>query len=240
MVDLNLSVKILHARIQAMDGILPANKPIGISSYDVIRAFKREGSFTGKIGHGGTLDPFAEGVLLILLGKATKRFDEIQSWKKTYLAGVMLGASSTTLDTEGEITKQKKVQPPTEEDITRTVQEFVGSYEQVVPAYSAAKHKGVPMYKLAREGKKVPRRSKKVDIYSLSLQSYEWPSASLKCEVGSGTYVRQLSYDIFKQLGVESYLDSLVRMSVGKIDIKNTCTIDQFQNREWEKYLTAQ
>lgn len=223
-----------------MDAILPVNKPVGMSSYDVIRAFKREGLFRGKIGHGGSLDPFAQGVLLILLGGATKKFDQIQSWKKIYLSGAVLGASSTTLDTEGEIKEQDSITTPSSKDIIKVVSKFTGSYNQEVPMYSAAKYHGVALYKLAREGKETPRKFKKVKIYSISIESYEWPKALIKSEVGSGTYIRQLSYDIFRQLGVESYLESLVRLQIGEIDISKTCKIDQLKNKEWEKYLITQ
>ena len=206
-----------------MDGILPIYKPAGITSYDVIRQVKRMLLRGQKVGHAGTLDPFAEGVLLLLLGKATKRFDEIQSWRKTYLATARLGYFSDTLDVTGQINKV-----PNLAEYSTKVQDvanrYVGTIEQVVPSFSAAKYKGKPLYKYARGGEDVPPKSKKVTVYSIKVLEPSESNGSnhrtevqMRVECGSGTYIRQLSYDIFHTLGIESYLTSLTRERVGEI-----------------------
>ena len=215
-----------------MDGILPIYKPAGITSYDVIRQVKRMLLRGQKVGHAGTLDPFAEGVLLLLLGKATKRFDEIQSWRKTYLATARLGYFSDTLDVTGQINKV-----PNLAEYSTKVQDvanrYVGTIEQVVPSYSAAKYKGKPLYKYARGGENVPPKSKKVTVYSIKVLEPSESNGSnhrtevqMRVECGSGTYIRQLSYDIFHTLGIESYLTSLTRERVGEITTNDCNRLD--------------
>lgn len=218
-----------------MDGILPIYKPSGITSYDVIRQVKQRLERGQKIGHAGTLDPFADGVLLLLLGKATKRFDEIQTWKKTYLATAKLGYKSDTLDSEGKISKKYDVKSKTykAEELQKIASKYVGNIEQVVPNYSAAKYKGKPLYKYAREGTEVPQKSKKVTVYSIEVLENQESNGSnhrtmveMRVECGSGTYIRQLSYDILKEVGVESYLTNLTRERIGEITLEDCRRLD--------------
>lgn len=214
-----------------MQGLLPINKPAGITSYDVIRRVKRVLKTLPnkvKIGHAGTLDPFASGVLILMLGKATKRFDEIQGWKKTYLATAKLGSSSDTLDRTGEITAQapKEVRELTKMQIQKVADKYIGEIEQEIPAYAAAKYKGRKLYEYARDGVKIPQKSKKVVIHSIEVLSTKDETVEMRVVCGSGTYIRQLSYDIMKELGIESYLDTLVRESVGEIGLDD-CTITE-------------
>ena len=209
-----------------MDRIIAVIKPAGISTYDVIRAFKRKTGFKGKIGHAGTLDPFATGVVLLLLGKETKRFDEIRTWEKVYLAGVRLGEVSTTGDPEGEITPvfSKK---PLKKEIKKVLKNFIGETEQKIPAFSAAKHKGVPLYKLARKGIKI-EKSKKVNISKIEFVNYKYPTLTIRVACSGGTYIRQLAQDIGEQLKTGAFLHSLEREKVGKFSKKNCCLIDDF------------
>ena len=209
-----------------MDKILPVIKPEGISTYDVIREYKRKTGFKGKIGHAGTLDPFATGVVLLLLGKETKRFDEIRAWEKVYLAGVRLGATSTTGDPEGEITP---VSPkhPTKREIKKAIKMFVGETEQKVPAFSAAKHKGVPLYKLARQGKTV-EKSKKVKISKIKFVDYKYPALDIRVTCSGGTYIRQLAQDIGEKLETGAFLQSLEREKIGKFSKKDCCSLNDF------------
>jgi len=199
-----------------IDKILPVIKSAGMSTYDVIREYKRKTGFTGKIGHGGTLDPFAEGVVLLLLGKATKQFEEIRKWEKVYLAGIQLGSVSTTGDPEGEISPvfSKK---PTKKEIKQVIKKFIGETEQRVPAFSAAKHKGVPLYKLARQGK-IVEKSKKVNIRKIEFVKYEYPQLVIRVSCAGGTYIRQLAQDIGEQLKTGAFLKTLKREAVGKFD----------------------
>ena len=202
-----------------MDGILPVYKPVGITSFDVIRAFKRAVHPDFKVGHGGTLDPFADGVLLLLLGKATKRMNELSALPKTYRAMARLGAGSDTLDVTGTIT------PGVWEPIDPVVlgaaaEKFVGEIEQEIPDYSATKINGVPRYKLARKGEAMERKSKLVTIHNLVIEKVEGDTVTFTATVSSGTYIRQLSYDIFKSLGIESYLESLTRTRIGDFTLE--------------------
>lgn len=220
-----------------MDGILPVYKPAGITSYDCIRRLKRELPKGTKIGHAGTLDPFAEGVLLILLGSATRRFDEIRGWHKTYLAGARLGYYSDTLDVTGTIAiKPSGRSTNLSIDLIQKVAErFEGQIEQTIPAYSAAKVAGRPRYLYARQGEEVPAKSKVVRVDSVRVQSYQSSKRGGKVEMrivcGSGTYIRQLSYDIFRSLGIESYLETLVREEVGNIKIDDCLRLEQLEQQ---------
>lgn len=220
---------------------MPVDKPVGLTSYDVIRRIKQLLPRGQKIGHAGTLDPFASGVLLLLLGAATKRFDEIQKWRKTYLATARLGYYSETLDATGEI-KQCQSKQVTREQIEAVLPQFAQEIEQEIPRYSAAKVGGKPRYKYAREGKTLPPKSKKVMIYEIELLPGRIKDndslVHLRVRCGSGTYIRQLSYDIFKTLGVESYLQDLRRERVGEIDIKDCASLaDLSTGEDFKRFL---
>jgi tRNA pseudouridine55 synthase len=216
-----------------MDAILPVYKPVGITSFDVIRAFKRSVHPDFKIGHGGTLDPFADGVLLLLLGKATKKMNELSDLPKTYLAVARLGASSDTLDVTGALTPGLW-EPFTPGVLDTAVAKFVGEIEQAIPDYSATKINGVPRYKLARAGKEMEKKSKVVTIHKLEIKKIEGALVTFITTVSSGTYIRQLSYDIFKSLGTESYLEKLTRTDIGDYHVEQCCQISDFTDLKWQ------
>ncbi|MBP9670499.1 tRNA pseudouridine(55) synthase TruB [Candidatus Woesebacteria bacterium] len=216
-----------------MDAILPVYKPVGITSFDVIRSFKRSVHPDFKIGHGGTLDPFADGVLLLLLGKATKKMNELSELPKTYRAVARLGACSDTLDVTGTITKFSNPKFSNSQ-ILETAKDFVGEIEQVIPDYSATKINGVPRYKLARAGKEMEQKSKRVQIHALTIEKIEGELVTFVSTVSSGTYIRQLSYDMFKSLGIESYLEKLTRTEIGDYKIENCCEITDFSDLKWQ------
>jgi tRNA pseudouridine55 synthase len=221
--------------ITIMDAILPVYKPVGITSFDVIRAFKRSVHPTFKIGHGGTLDPFADGVLLLLLGKATKKMNELSAKPKTYRAVARLGASSDTLDVTGVIIPgMKGAHIPGMTEIEQVAAKFVGEIEQEIPDYSATKINGVPRYKLARAGKKMEKKSKLVMIHKLEIEKIEGALVTFVATVSSGTYIRQLSYDIFKSLGTESYLEKLTRTDIGDYHAEQCCQIADFIDLKWQ------
>lgn len=217
-----------------MDGLLPVWKPTGVTSYDVIRRVKKLLPRGYKIGHAGTLDPFAEGVLILMLGRsATKRFDEIQSWPKMYRAVARLGAYSDTLDRTGKIDSRKEMLDSSKiqlKHIQNLAQKFVGEIEQSVPQYSAAKYKGKALYTYARRGIETPEKKKKVTLYSIKVIDYKSDTVEFVVTCSSGTYIRQLSYDIFHLLGIDSYLDTLVREQVGEIDREQSLSINQLEN----------
>ncbi|MFH2019410.1 MAG: tRNA pseudouridine(55) synthase TruB [bacterium] len=213
-----------------MDGILAISKTVGITSYDVIRQVKKMLPRGVKIGHAGTLDPFASGVLLILLGKATKQFDEIQTWKKTYRAVARLGAKSDTLDSTGIISEQKGGErnfATQRSDLCNTTKRFVGEIEQIVPAYAAAKYQGRKLYEYAREGVIIPEKKKIVTVYSIEVLGVTDNEFEMRVVCSSGTYIRQLSYDIMQTLGIESYLSVLEREAIGEITLENCAQLNE-------------
>lgn len=225
-----------------MDAILPVYKPVGMTSFDVIRAFKRA-QFTGrlpvkyKVGHGGTLDPFADGVLLLLLGKATKKMNDLSNLPKTYRAVAVLGASSDTLDKTGVITPFDHYTIKTMDEIKLAAEKFVGEITQVIPDYSATKINGVPRYMLARRGEAMEQKSKRVVIHELTIEKIEGDKVTFSATVSSGTYIRQLSYDLFKSLGIESYLDQLTRTQIGEYELDTCSHVDDFMNEKWNDYI---
>jgi tRNA pseudouridine55 synthase len=222
-----------------MDRILPVYKPVDMTSYDVIREFKRAVHPAYKIGHGGTLDPFADGVLLLLLGRATKQMNTLMALPKTYQARAVLGARSDTLDRTGTITEEStnrkfsnsQIATVTQEQITVAMQHFVGEIEQAIPDYSAAKVGGVPRYKLARQGATLAGKSKHVMIYEVRLMDYEHNMVTFEATVSSGTYIRQLSYDIFHSLEIESYLTALTRTAIGPYTLEDCLQISEFATK---------
>ena len=232
-----------------MQGLLPIYKPSGITSYDVIREVKRIIPRGTKIGHAGTLDPFAEGVLILMLGRATKRLDEIQTWKKTYRSTAKLGAKSDTLDRTGKISIQQmangiQIKP---KELKKIANQYIGEIEQVVPAYAAAKYKGRKLYEYAREGVVVPEKKKIVTVYEIEIldvqhyhDSNHGSEVEMRVTCSSGTYIRQLSYDILKELGIESHLTNLVREAIGEIKLDNCLSVDELNSSNWENRLIMQ
>ena len=220
-----------------MDAILPVYKPVGITSFDVIRAFKRCVKPSYKIGHGGTLDPFADGVLILLLGKATKQMNMLSALPKTYIAKAVLGATSDTLDVTGTIVESEKCKVPSREEFLTASEGFLGQYEQEIPQYSAAKVNGKPRYLLARKGETTERKFKKVEIYSLKITTVAEDNVEFITKVSSGTYIRQLSYDIFKKLGIESYLEKLTRTEIGDFSIEKCTRVEDFMTEAWKDKL---
>ena len=224
-----------------MNGILPIYKPVGLTSFDVIREFKRHITRTVpdryKIGHGGTLDPFADGVLLLLLGKATKRMNELSALKKTYKAVAVLGSESDTLDSTGTIVRQISNPKFSNSQIEESAKVFVGEIEQEIPNYSATKINGVPRYKLARRGEVMERKSKLVTIYDLTIEKVEGNEVTFTTTVSSGTYIRQLSYDIFKSLGIASYLSGLTRTKIGEYTMEECGKIEDFKTSKWQDMI---
>jgi tRNA pseudouridine55 synthase len=171
-----------------------------------------------RVGHTGTLDPFATGLIIILLGDACSRSDEFLKLDKVYEATIHLGATSTTGDPEGEIAPVSDRQP-TKRDISQALQQFTGEITQIPPAYSAIKINGQRAYKLARAGKAVDMPSRQVTVYALDLVDYTHPELKVRAHVSSGTYIRTLATDIGATLGVGAYCSALRRTRVGEYDV---------------------
>lgn len=211
-----------------MQGVLLVDKPADWTSFDVVNYVRRivanaEGKKPKnvKVGHTGTLDPFATGLLVLLIGKEyTKRAGEVSKLDKTYEVTMILGKTSTTGDPEGEITSVSDTAPDLKA-VTGAVEQFRGQIEQVPPAYSAIKVNGQRAYKLARAGKEVVIEPRKVTINSLKVVNYSYPEVKLVTNVSSGTYIRTLVEDIGKALGTGAYTSVLRRTTVGENSVNN-------------------
>jgi tRNA pseudouridine55 synthase len=201
-----------------MNKILPVYKPVGLSSFDMIRVFKKQNNPNYKVGHGGTLDPFACGLLLLLLGEKTKEFDKIKNWKKVYLAGVRLGMESASQDISTKITNKRNVVIPRYREIENVLNEMVGEFNQVVSPYSAAKHEGKKLYELAKKGV-IIKKEKKIRIDKIEIIAYHYPLLTIRVHTYGGTYIRQLTEDIGKKLNSGALLYFLERERIGKYSI---------------------
>ena len=206
------------------EGILVVNKPKGMTSHDVVVCVRRKLNIR-KVGHAGTLDPMATGVLLVLVGGYTKYFNRMLSYEKEYAAELTLGARTSTGDADGEIVETRDCVAVAQEDIRRVFSSYLGAIDQVPPMVSAKKYRGSPLYKLARKGIEVERKPVTVTIKELCLieAADNLIRFSLKCS--SGTYVRKLGEDIAKDLGNLGYLSKLERRSVGPFTIERAVPI---------------
>jgi tRNA pseudouridine55 synthase len=230
-----------------MQGVLLVDKPAGWTSFDAVNYTRKivaqaEGKRPKqvKVGHTGTLDPFATGLLVLLIGKEyTRRAGELSKLDKTYEVTMKLGAASSTGDPEGEITPVKGKGPvPAEKALKEALKRFTGRIEQVPPVFSAIKINGQRAYKLAREGKEVRIEPRHVMINRLELVGYTYPEAKFITDVSSGTYIRSLVEDIGKSLGTGAYTTSLRRVSVGKYDIKEASPVKEITADELKRILT--
>lgn len=205
------------------------DKPAGWTSHDIVAKargiIKAETGQKIKVGHTGTLDPFATGLLILVIGKYTKRAGEFSKLDKTYEAELTLGANSSTGDIEGEITPKNAEKPP-EEAVRAVLGSFLGEIEQTPPLYSAVRIGGQRAYKLARAGKTVDIKPRKVKIYELRIKDYEYPRLSFTCKVSSGTYIRSLAADIGEKLGTGAYLSVLRRTNVGGFKLKDAISLN--------------
>lgn len=211
------------------NGILLIDKPAGISSFGVVARVRRSLSqMIGKkvkVGHTGTLDPFASGLMIIVVGEYCKRAGEFSKLPKSYDATLRLGQVSSTGDPEGEITEVSSVEP-TPEAVRAALEPFIGDIQQTPPAFSAIKINGQRAYKLARAGQVVDMPSRTVTISRLELTDYSYPIAAISCNVGSGTYIRTLVQDIGEKLGTGAYTTSLRRTKVGKWSVVEACSLE--------------
>lgn len=209
-----------------MDGVLNINKPASWTSHDVVQ--KVRGILQERrIGHTGTLDPLATGVLMLCVGKATRIARFLEAQEKEYQAVMRLGVTTDTLDADGKIIETRSYTPPSQGDIIRVISSFTGTIMQQPPAYSAIKVAGVPSYKLARKGKAVALEPRKVTVHRLELTSYEDPYVGLSVTCSKGLYVRTLCADIGAALGMGAHLISLLRTRSGSSTLKEAISLDQ-------------
>lgn len=197
-----------------MDGVLVVDKPAGLTSHDVVDRLRRR--LPGqRIGHGGTLDPLATGVLLLLVGRATKSAERLLGLDKEYEATVTLGVTTATRDAEGEVLERRPVPPLARADLEQACARFLGETEQVVPAYSAVRFGGRRGYELARAGEPVPEKRRRIRITCCQVRAIEGPQVRLRVACSKGTYLRVLAHDLGTALGCGGMLSALRRTRVG-------------------------
>ena len=210
-----------------MDGVLVVDKPAGWTSHDVVSRIRRI-SKVRRVGHAGTLDPLATGVLPILIGKATKLSRYLMGHDKVYEVEMHLGITTDTLDAEGEVLEEC-VPALEQEELLGMLQPFRGKIKQVPPMYSARKVAGKKLYELARQGKVVEREAREVDIYELELLSFELPRSTLRVRCSSGTYIRTLVDDIGRALGCGAHVSALRRHEVGPFNLDQALELGRLE-----------
>ena len=208
--------------------IINIDKPIGWTSFDVVKKVKNITKHK-KVGHGGTLDPFASGVLIIGTEKDTKKLSSITNYDKSYIAELQLGKLTNTLDTEGDIIEERIVPDLNEKKIVKVLDSFLGAQKQRPPMFSAKKHKGVRLYKLARKKIEVQRDEVDITINDISLVSFLSNKIIFSVDCSKGTYIRVLGSYIAKSLGTIGYLTNLKRTRVGDFFIEDSLSVDKFR-----------
>jgi tRNA pseudouridine55 synthase len=217
-----------HSNDRILCGILNINKPAGITSRDVVNAVSR--SCKGvKVGHAGTLDPIATGVLVVGLGQATRLVEYVQRMTKTYRATIRLGVTSDTLDVEGNVVPVESASPVGIAQVRSAVAAQAGPIEQVPPQYSALKVAGRRAYEFARAGRPVELRPRKVTIHRIDVINYEWPLLEADVECSSGTYIRSIARDIGAQLGCGGIVERLTRTRIGHFVLEDAIALEAIQ-----------
>jgi tRNA pseudouridine55 synthase len=217
-----------------MDGVLNVYKPAGITSHDVVERIRHTIS-QKEIGHTGTLDPLAEGVLVLCIGRATRLVPYLQNLSKVYRATLRFGVTTSTHDAEGKELTRTSAPHLAAQHVEKMIPHFIGKVEQVPPMYSAVKHEGQRLYELARQGIEVERKSRPIDIYRLELQHFEpgeYPTAQLEVECSAGTYIRTLAADMGDRLGTGAYLEHLLRLQVGHFTLEDAHCMEDLDRLE--------
>jgi len=218
-------------------GFILINKPPGITSHDVVDKL-REITGIKKIGHAGTLDPFAQGLLILGIGREfTKKLSIFQKKDKEYIATLRLGAESDTFDRDGKIVERTVEKIPEREEVEKVLKSFLGEIEQIPPLFSAKKIKGKKLYELARKGIKVKPKPQKVKIYEISILEYKFPYLKIKVKCSSGTYIRSLANDIGKKLKCGAYVDELTRTKIGEFSIEKAIDLSKLNSQNWKEFI---
>ncbi|MDP6629944.1 MAG: tRNA pseudouridine(55) synthase TruB [Kiritimatiellia bacterium] len=208
-----------------LDGILLVDKPAGPTSHDIVHAIRKRFGIR-KVGHGGTLDPQATGLLVILLGKGTKLSNYFMTGDKAYEGTMTLGVETNTQDADGEVTREGDWSGVTEEQVAEAMRTYVGDMMQTPPMVSAVKVKGVPLYKSARKGQTVEREARLIHIYRFDILECDLPNARFRVDCTKGTYVRTLCADVGADLGCGAHLSALRRIGAGKLKLEDTTAFD--------------
>jgi tRNA pseudouridine55 synthase len=211
-----------------LSGILNVDKPPDVTSHDVVAAVRRIAG-QRKVGHAGTLDPMATGVLVVCLGQATRIAEYLMAGRKRYRATIVLGTTTDTYDAEGEILSSDGRTGFARGEIAAALDSFVGRIQQVPPLYSALKRHGEPLYKLARQGKTVEREPREVEIHHIQLVDWTTPSLIVEVECSSGTYIRSLAHDLGRHLSSGAHLAALVRLSSGQFRLEEAVSLERLE-----------
>ena len=224
----------------SLSGILNVNKELGATSFHVV-SFVRKRSGVRRVGHAGTLDPAATGVLLVCLGQATRVTEYLMDLRKTYRATVRLGVSTTTYDSEGEITGTADASGMTEAALREALREFIGEIMQTPPAHSAVKVGGQPAYRMARRGEPVALKARPVQVYRIDVLRWALPDVEIEVDCGKGTYIRSLAHDLGRALGCGAHLEALCRTRVGPFSVDDAVTREEleraFDDGTWTERL---
>ena len=212
-------------------GVLNLHKPIGVTSRDVVNQISRPMSKV-KVGHAGTLDPLASGVLVVCLGAATRLIEYIQRMPKTYRATILLGATSETLDADGTVVATVDPYIPTTAEIKLALASQVGTISQIPPQFSALRVAGKRAYDLARQGQEVVLEARPVEVYRADLVQYEWPRMDVEIECGSGTYIRSIARDVGEALGCGGLIGILTRTRIGGFLLEEAIDPDEISREE--------
>ena len=218
------------------DGVLLVDKAEGMTSHDVVALVRRRLGIK-KVGHCGTLDPIATGLLLLTLGRGTKIQDLLMSEDKEYVGTFVLGVTTSTQDRQGEVTEQRPVPALDENEIRAAFEKFRGDFYQMPPMVSAKKHGGVPLYKLARQGKVVEREPRLVHVYRYTIDRITLPEIDFSVVCSKGFYVRTYVHDIGEVLGCGAHLKSLRRTKSGRFDVAQAISVDHIKNASHEEIL---
>jgi len=223
----------------ALDGAILIDKPAGPTSHDVVDAISRQFNLK-KVGHCGTLDPNATGLLIIVLGRGTKLSEKLMSDDKLYAGTMKFGEATDTYDAVGELLSSLPVPPLTLDELNQSAAEFVGDLMQTPPMVSAVKKDGVPLYKLARKGLEVPREPRLIHIYRFRFSAYQEPIGQFEMACTKGTYVRSVAHELGQKIGCGAHLSTLRRVKSGKFDVANALEFEEVMklpNRELEKLV---
>ncbi|MGC9451200.1 MAG: tRNA pseudouridine(55) synthase TruB [Oceanipulchritudo sp.] len=222
------------SRPTELEGVLLVDKPEGLTSHDVVDRVRHKLKMK-RVGHAGTLDPNATGLLIILVGKATKLSQYLMGLDKTYEGVITLGTETTTQDAEGEVVEQKPVPQLTGEEVKEHMKAFIGDQYQTPPMFSAKKQGGVPLYKLARKGKTVEREPRFIHVASFKLDRWESPEIEFSLTCSKGTYVRTIAHDLGHRIGCGAYLKELRRTDIERFRIEDSIELETFEELPLEE-----
>ena len=211
-----------------MNGLLIIDKPAGMTSFDVVRQVRRM-TKTRRVGHAGTLDPMATGVLPVAVGTATRLIEYLMTGDKAYRATLKLGSATDTQDSDGQVLEEKSWQDVDRASVNAAIENFIGDFEQLPPMYSALKKDGQPLYKLARQGIEVDREPRRVHVESLTIDEFSPPYMTFTVTCSKGTYVRTLCHDIGQILGCGAHMTDLRRLSCGRFDLAASHPLQVFK-----------